>query len=166
MSEREETLRRQLYDSYKNRAIIYYLIYDELRGELGAQRAGELMGRAIYRRGRQKGPAKYGRFAPADLAGLKGAFVGGLADEGRMFQPEIIREDAEGLDIKFHACPLREAWQELGLPEEEVATLCRIAARVDNGTFEGAGFRFSADTYQPHGEGCCYLHIRPGEGEE
>ena len=31
----DENLRRQLYDSYKNRAIIYYLIYDELRNECG-----------------------------------------------------------------------------------------------------------------------------------
>jgi len=159
----EERLREQLYDSYKNRAIIYYLIYDELRREVGADKAEQIMGRAIYRRGRQKGKAKYGPYAPRDLEGLKGAFVGGLADDGRMFQPEVVRDDPDALDIKFHACPLREAWQELGLPDEEVATLCRIAARIDNGTFEGAGFRFHADTWQPGGEGCCYLHIRPGE---
>ena len=28
--------------------------------------------------------------------------------------------------------------------------------------FEAAGFEFFADTWQPGGEGCCYLHIRPG----
>jgi hypothetical protein len=67
------------------------------------------------------------------------------------------------VDIKFRACPLREAWQEAGLPDEEVATLCRIAARIDNGTFEGAGFEFFADTWQPNAEGCCCLHIRPGK---
>ena len=159
----EQQLRAQLYDSYKNRAAIYYLIYDELRKEVGAEKAEQIMARAIYRRGVQKGQEKYGRYAPGDLDGLKAAFVGGLADDGRMFRPEITRDDAAGVDVKFHACPLREAWQELGLPDEEVATLCRIAARVDNGTFEGAGFRFHADTWQPGGEGCCYLHIRPGE---
>ena len=58
-----------------------------------------------------------------------------------MFQPEVLRSDAESLDIKFHACPLREAWQESGLSDAEVATLCRIAARIDNGTFEAAGFQ-------------------------
>jgi hypothetical protein len=79
-----------------------------------------------------------------------------------MFQPEIVRSDAGALDIKFHACPLRQAWQEAGLAEEDVATLCRIAAQVDDGTFAAAGFTFSADTWQPGGEGCCYLHIRPG----
>jgi hypothetical protein len=158
----EEQLRGQLYDSFKNRAMIYYLIYDELRTELGAARAEELLGRAIRRRGEAGGRKKYARFAPDDLAGLKAAFLGGIADDGRMFQPEIVRDDAQGLDVKFHACPLRDAWLEAGLPDEDAAALCRIAARIDYGTFEGAGFKFSADTWQPGGEGCCYLHIRPG----
>ena len=162
----EETLRRQLYDSFKNRAMIYYLIFDELRAELGAERAEAILTRAIYRRGLQIGSSKFARFAPCDLAGLEGAFLDGIPDERRMFQPEILRSGAEGVDIKFHACPLREAWQEAGLPDDEVATLCRIAARIDNGTFEGAGFGFSADTWQPGGEGCCRLHIRlKKEGE-
>ena len=78
-----------------------------------------------------------------------------------MFQPEVLSSDADAVDIKFHACPLREAWQEAGLPEEQVAMLCRIAARIDNGTFEGAGFDFFADTWRPKTEGCCCLHIRP-----
>ena len=160
----DSALRQQLYDSYKNRAILYWLIFDELRAELGADRAEAILKRAIYRRGEQVGRAKYARFAPDDLAGLKAAFLGGIPDEGRMFQPELIHADAASLDIKFHCCPLRDAWQELGLPDEEVATLCRIAARVDNGTFEGAGFRFSADTWQPGGEGCCHLHIGVGPG--
>ncbi len=158
----EDQLRTQLYDSFKNRAIIYYVIYDELRAELGADRAEELLSRAIYRRGELLGQEKYARFAPCDLAGLKTAFLGGIPDDGKMFRPETVRSDAEGLDIKFHACPLRDAWLEAGLPEEDVATLCRIAAQVDDGTFAGAGFQFNADTWQPGGEGCCYLHIRRG----
>ncbi len=158
--EQDDRLRHQLYDSFKNRAMIYALLYDELCAELGPDRAEEIMGRAIYRRGRQKG-AKYAPFAPADLKGLKEAFLGGTPDQGRMFRPEVIRDDEQALDIKFHGCPLKEAWLEAGFPEEKVATLCRIAARVDNGSFESAGFQFHADTYQPGGDGCCYLHIRP-----
>lgn len=156
----DQDLRRQLYDSFKNRAAIYHLIFDELREELGAEKAEEILCRAIYKRGTQKGK-KYAAFAPNDLKGLEEAFVGGIPDEGAMFRPEVLRSDEEALDIKFHSCPLREAWQEMGLEEEEVATICRIAARVDNGTFESAGFEFSADTYKPGGDGCCYLHIRP-----
>jgi hypothetical protein len=159
----EEQLRTQLYDSFKNRALIYYLIYDELRAELGADRAEELLSRAIYRRGELCGQEKYARFAPHDLSGLKAAFLGGIPDDGKMFQPEIVRSDAEALDITFHACPLRDAWVEAGLPEEDVATLCRIAAQIDDGTFAAAGFQFNADTWQPGGENCCHLHIRPGQ---
>jgi hypothetical protein len=159
----EEQLRTQLYDAFKNRAIIYYLIFDELRMELGEGRAEELMGRAIYRRGQQRGQEKYAQFAPNDLAGLKAAFLGGLADEGKMFQPEVLRDDAHALDIKFHDCPLRKTWQEAGLPDEDVATLCRIASQIDDGAFEAAGFGFSAETWQPGGEGCCLLHIRTGQ---
>lgn len=158
----EEQLRRQLYDSYKNRAILYYRIFDELRGELGEEKATELLGRAIYKRGDEIGRKKYASFGPNDLLGLKEAFVGGIPDDGRMFSPEVLRCDAEALDIKFHRCPLKEAWLEAGLPEDEVAAICRIAAVIDNRTFEAAGFRFSAETFQPGGDGCCYLHIRPG----
>jgi len=157
----EATLRRQLYDSFANRAHIYHLLFDELRSELGAERAAELMGRAIYRRGAQLG-ARYATFAPRDLEGLKRTFLANVSDGGAMFAPEVMRCDAEGLDIKLHRCPLKQAWLDAGLAEEEVATLCRVAAQVDRGLFEAAGFHFHADTYQPGAEGCCFLHVRPG----
>jgi hypothetical protein len=157
----EDKLRRQLYDSVANRAHIYHLLFDQLRSELGAERAAELMGRAIYQRGAQIG-ARYASFAPRDLEGLKKAFLASVSDDGAMFGPEVVRCDAEGLDIKLHRCPLKQAWLDAGLAQEEVATLCRIAAQVDRGLFEAAGFRFDADTYQPGAEGCCFLHVRPG----
>ena len=157
----EEQLRRQLYESFAKRAHVYHLLFEQLREELGAERAADLMGRAIRRRGAQNA-ARYAPFAPGDLEGLKEAFVGSLPDEGAMFAPEVVRCDAGGLDIKFHRCPLKQAWLDAGLPEEEVAGLCRIAAQVDVGLFEAAGFRFWADTYRPGGEGCCFLHVRPG----
>ena len=157
----EETLRRQLYDSFANRAMLYHLILEELQKEIGAARAEELLGRAIAQRGAQKA-SRYAAFAPRDLEGLKAAFVGDLPDCGAMIAPEVVRCDAEALDIKFHRCPLKQAWLDAGLSEEEVARLCRIAGQVDRGLFETAGFRFHADTYQPGGEGCCYLHVRPG----
>ena len=79
----EAQLRDQAYGSFKNRALRYRAIFEELRNELGEPRVAELM---------------------------KGA----------------------------------------------------IAGRVDNGTFEAAGFEFAADTWTPGGEGCCHLHLRPG----
>jgi hypothetical protein len=93
----EETLRRQLYESFANRAHIYHLLFSQLRSELGAEKAAEVMGRAIYQRGIQNA-ARYASFAPQDLEGLGRAFLANLPDDGAMFAPEVVRCDAEGLD--------------------------------------------------------------------
>ncbi len=66
----------------------------------------------------------------------------------------------------FHACPLRDAWQEAGLSDKDTAKICSIAAAVDIGTFEGAGFEFSAETWKPEFGKCCHMHIRPGKREK
>jgi hypothetical protein len=158
----EQDLRDALYGSFKNRAMMYYHIFEELKKEVGDDKAAEIMKRGIYKRGLEIGK-QFGEYGPSDMNGLKDAFLGFIPDEGKMLEPELMRCDDEGVDIKFHRCPLKEAWQEAGLSEDEVAKMCDIAAIVDYGTFEGAGFKFSADTYKPGGDGCCLLKIRPGK---
>jgi hypothetical protein len=155
-------LRKGLYGAFRNRALMYHEIYKELKKKVGEKKAADIMGRGIYNRGLKIGStaAKYG---PDNMEGLKKWFLGLDPDEGKMFKAEILRCDAEGLDIKFHGCPLRDAWQEAGLSDREVMKICRIAARVDNGTFEGAGFEFFAENWEPKFGECCYLHIRPGK---
>jgi hypothetical protein len=162
MSE-EDRLRGELYAAFKNRALMYWHIFAELRRALGAPQAAGLLSRAIEARGREIG-RQFARFGPANLAGLRDAFVGSVPDGGRMFAPRVERCDTDALDIALQRCPLKNAWQEAGVPEADIAALCRIAGRVDNGTFEAAGFEFSADTWQPGRDGCCHLHIRPGRG--
>jgi len=161
MTAAEQDLRRQLKEAHMSRAMVYASFYEALAERCGAEVAEEVMQEAIYRRGREIGE-RFAGFGPSDLAGLRDAFLDFVPDQGRLFQPEVRRDDAQALDIKFHACPLKEAWQAAGLSDERVATLCRIAGVVDNGTFEAAGFAFSAETWRPGEEGCCLLHIRPG----
>ena len=156
-----ERLRRDLYAAFKNRALMYWHMFDELRKALGEPQATALMARAIEARGREIG-RQFSRYGPADLTGLRDAFVGGVPDDGRMFAPRVDRCDATALDITLQRCPLKEAWQEADVADADIAALCRIAGRVDNGTFEAAGFEFSADTWQPSRDGCCHLHVRPG----
>jgi hypothetical protein len=158
-----ERLRGELYAAFKNRALMYWHVFAELRRALGEPQAITLLSSAIEARGREIG-TQFRRFGPSDLAGLRDAFVGGVPDEGRMFAPRVERCDATALDTQLQRCPLKDAWRETGVPEADIATLCRIAGRVDNGTFEAAGFEFSAETWQPGREGCCHLHIRPGRG--
>ncbi len=159
MNHAMEKLRRELYAANENRARIYYFIYDELRSEFGAEKAAELMKKAIYRRGLEIGKT-FASFAPGDFEGLCEAFVGGVADEGRMFLPRVANLDADGLDVEFYNCPLKEAWRKMGLPEEECAELCDIARVVDNGTFEGAGFDFSVEALPEGEKDRCLLRIR------
>jgi predicted ArsR family transcriptional regulator len=157
----EQELRAQLYAAFKHRARLYYLIYDELRQVLDEEQAIAILQRAIRRRGEEVGQ-QFAKFAPADLAGLRDAFLALIPDQGRMFAPQVERCDDLQLDMTLHSCPLKDAWQESGISEQEVATMCRIAAAIDEGTFEGAGFTFSAETWRPGCDGCCHLHIRPG----
>jgi hypothetical protein len=157
----ENTLRSQLWASFKNRAMVYLEVYRVLEEELGAERAAALLKKAIYRRGCEIG-RQFERFGPGDLAGLKGAFLGILPDDGKVFEPEVIACDDSRLEIQLCRCPLKEAWQEAGLDEAQVARMCEIAGVVDNGTFEAAGFRFRSETWQPGRSGCCHLFIEKG----
>ena len=157
----EESLRRQLLESFKNRALLYALIYDELSQEVGEERAETIMKRAILRRGQQIGQ-QFREYGPDDLSGLCQAFLAIVPDDGRLFQPNVIRCDSQGLDIELQQCPLKTAWEELGLDEAQRETLCRIAGEIDQGTFEAAGFELTVDTWKPGRSGCCHLHIRPG----
>ena len=154
-----EKLRQELYAANENRAIIYYLIYDELRKELGKDKAKDILKRAIYRRGEQIGE-KFKEFNKGDFKGLRDAFVGGIPDDTRMFGPTVTKCDEEGLDITFANCPLKTAWLKMKLPGEELADICEIAGIIDYGTFEGAGFDFAMRALPEGEKECCYLKVR------
>lgn len=158
----EATMRELLVNAMKARAMFYYAFYKEFSAEIGAEKTAEIMKRATYKRGLEIGQ-RFKQFAPGDMAGLKTAFLDGVPDPDATFNPAVERCDASGIDIQLQSCPLKEAWQEAGLSDEEVALMTHIAGQVDNGTFEGAGFAFSAETWQAGRRGCCHLHIRPGK---
>jgi L-2-amino-thiazoline-4-carboxylic acid hydrolase len=159
----EADLREQLRGAIKSRALFYLAIYREMAAEFGRERAETIMKRAIYQRGVAVGD-RFRRYAPADFSGLRDAFIDFVPDQGGMFQPEVRRCDngpGGGLEIKFHACPLKEVWQEAGLADSEVADMCRMAGVVDNGTFESAGFALESQTWKPGDSGCCLLKVGP-----
>lgn len=155
-----DKLRDELRASFKNRAIFYYRVFEELRTEVGEEQAIAVLKRAIYRRGEEVG-RQFRQFAPYDLAGLKAAFLAIIPDEGRMFDPHVERCDSESLVIHLQSCPLKDAWEELGLNDHDKAVMCEIAGEVDRGTFEAAGFSFEPDTWKPGRSGCCHLNVCP-----
>lgn len=152
--------RADLIAQMKNRALIYMEMYDVLAEEFGPAKAEALLTKAIYRRGRAAG-AGLAKYAPADLAGLREAFLANVPGGSEIFRPEVVRADGARLEIQLHGCPLKDAWREAGLTEEKVATLCRIAGAVDKGLFEGAGFAFENRTWTPGRQGCCFLGVQP-----
>ena len=153
-----DDLRQQLTMALKSRALVYAAVYEELIPEVGAQRAEDILKRAIYKRGAAISP-KFAAHAPADFVGLRDKFLDFVPDHGRLFSPEVRKCDPDGLEIKFHECPLKSAWVEAGYDGEILATLCRIAGIVDHGTFEAAGFHLDSKTWTPGETGCCTLNI-------
>ncbi|MDK2954942.1 MAG: hypothetical protein PWQ57_438 [Desulfovibrionales bacterium] len=152
-------LREELHAANENRAVVLALLLDELEAEVGPERAEEIMQRAIRRRGALLGK-QYEAYAPDDFDGLREAFVGGIPDEGRLFEPEVKSCGPDGLVVEFSNCPLKNAWRKMGLSEERCARLCGVARVVDNGTFESAGFDFEVSAL-PEGEERCTLRISP-----
>ena len=82
---------------------------------------------------------------------------------GTMFNPEVQRLDDEGFEVLNTTCPLKQAWQDYGLSDEEVAKMCDIGSAIDYGMFGGAGFKFECETWTPGKRGCCMLKAYPAE---
>jgi hypothetical protein len=162
-----ETAKHETRAAFENRAQMYYYIFDELSEELGAEKAAEVMRRAIRRRGVEVG-RKYGPAAETrDLAEVGRIFCEGSACEGELFHPGIEEQNDEGIVLSMTSCPLVDAWRALGLPAEKIDTLCGISAAVDEGTFEGAGLELTfGDRLGKPGSCRCLLELRlpPEEG--
>ncbi|MGD9333336.1 MAG: L-2-amino-thiazoline-4-carboxylic acid hydrolase [Desulfobacterales bacterium] len=161
----EQELREALRGAIQLRARMYYHIFCELRDEIGEDKASELMKRAIERGGRDLSD-RFKSYAPADMEGLKDAFIRSVPDKGAMFQPEVCScSNAHGLEIQFHACPLKETYEAMGLSDADKAKMLDIASAIDRGLFTGAGFHFSVDTWKPGRTGCCRLNVKPNKAE-
>jgi len=153
--------RRDLIAQIKNRALIYMEMYDVLSAEIGATRAETLLAEAIFQRGLSAGKA-LAKHAPDDLEGLKNSFLEAVPGGADLFAPQVLRCDRDHLEVQLHGCPLKDAWREAGLPDDKIATLCRIAGAVDQGLFRGAGFKVENRTWTAGAEGCCHLAIQRG----
>jgi len=165
VADRDETieaLRRDLFTATANRGLVYTAILREMREELGEEKASEIFKRAIFNHG-----AKMAGFLkpPDQLEEFKEWLLAFLPDGGAMNEPEVMRCDQDGLDIKMRRCPLKEGWRMMGLSEEEVADLCHHADAFDHGFF-GSVFDYSMDLWSEQADDSCILHFRPKRGEE
>jgi hypothetical protein len=156
-----ERLAAELEDAFRNRALLYLNLYQELSAELGPERAEALLGRAIYARGRAVAEAHYGGFGPQDAEKVADAFLSVSPNGGAMYPTDVTRRDDGSVTIAVRRCPLKDAWRDAGIDDAMLTTLCRIAGRFDNGLFETTGVGFASQTWCAGREGCCTLHLSP-----
>jgi hypothetical protein len=147
-----------LKDEIKNRAKIYAHVYRELAKELGPERSLEILKRALYARGGDKGRLLAARIGEPDLHKLAISFVENKTDMDA-FGHEIVQERSDSLLLRLNGCPLVEAWKEAGLSSEEQQKMCDIAYQVDFGKFETAGYKLSFHCRIADGCGSCDLKV-------
>jgi hypothetical protein len=148
-----------LNEANKSRARLYVAFFRAIEGRFGRAAAIDICKESIRGWGRGLAAGLEAR-RPNDFAGLIESFAR-APDGGAMFRPRVDRCDESGLDVQFEACPLKTAWLESGMPEEEVEMFCAIAAEADYGTLEAAGFTVEIETWRRGRAGCCALRIRP-----
>lgn len=156
---RAEQLSLELESSFRNRADLYRLIYDELASQFGEAQAEDVLVRAIEKRGREVAATAFVKFGANDARRIGEAFLAVSPDGGRMY-PTNVERGPKGISFQVKRCPLKDAWVEAGIAEDRLATLCRIAGAFDRGLFEATGIRFSNRTWQvgdgPH---CCFIQL-------
>lgn len=163
IAQRVERLRRELDAAFRNRADLYRLFHAELEAEFGAAKAEAIMVRAVERRGREVAEAAFAGFGPNDARAIGEAFLSVSPDDGRMYPTDVLRSETS-IEFRVKRCPLKDAWVEAGVSDEQLATLCRIAGAFDRGLFEATGVNFSNVTWTPdHGDGCCHIRLTDRE---
>ncbi|MFT3987002.1 L-2-amino-thiazoline-4-carboxylic acid hydrolase [Aestuariivirga sp.] len=148
---------RALNDANKARALVYVEFFRAMERRFGHEVAVQVTREAVYNWGRTLS-GDLGTHLPSDFAGLCQSFAY-APDGGAMFTPDVESCSEEGLNVQFMTCPLKSAWIEAGLSDQEVALFCSMAACADYGTLEGVGYKVDIKTWQPGGEGCCSLSI-------
>lgn len=155
-----ETLRRELSDAFKNRAHLYRLLLDVLGERHGMAEAEAVLSEICQRRGREIAPLLFAG-VPVEPEAIARRFLSVSPDGGDLYPHETVQA-AGDFTIKVHSCPLKQAWQEAGLPAETVALLCRAAGAFDRGLFEAAGLGFDNSTWsEARGGGCCHITLKP-----
>ncbi len=129
-----------LVNELKNRARIYVCIYRELSKEVGKEKAADILKKALYARGQDKGLQLAAKIGEPNLRELAAAFMDGKADMDA-FGHEVVLEYPNLIVLRLNRCPLVEAWKEGGLTPEEQKVMCDIAYQVDFGKFEAAGYK-------------------------
>ena len=138
-------------NAIEDRATYLYLLLKEMQSANG-DAAEDMAKRAIFKYGQLKAQNMPPMQSPVD-------FVRHQMRPGRqgIFEKEVVEETPERSEIRFHHCPLVEAWRRLGAGEGELAQLCDIAMQGDLGMVSQAPFELRVAASIARGDDCCRL---------
>lgn len=150
----------------RQRAAVYAHLFLVLRRRLGEREAADLMSEAIYNYGVEKSRRNYSDKAlGGDLAQAAREFASPDPVKQHQFAPRVVSLAPDEAVIAMSKCPLVDEWRAMGLPENDVEALCRIAHSVDYGTWQGA-LRSTLRFEGTRGEGKdeCVLRVKKAWG--
>ncbi|MGX9758310.1 L-2-amino-thiazoline-4-carboxylic acid hydrolase [Clostridioides difficile] len=133
------------------RAVWFYLLMKESE-KLGVN-PDDICKEAIYGFGKMRGQ-KY------SVAGTPGKMAEMLYNSKgqKVFEMELVKNTDENGVLKFHRCPLDDAWKEYGLTKEERKEICRLACYGDYGRVDCAqGVRLEFAQKCAHDDEVCEL---------
>jgi predicted ArsR family transcriptional regulator len=141
----------------EDRAMYLYLLFKEMQAANG-EAAVEMARRAIFRYGQLKAQSMGPMESPVD-------FIRHQTRPGRreIFEKQVVEETPERCEIRFHYCPLVQAWRRLGTTAEELAQLCDIAMQGDFGMVSAAPFTLRIAATIAGGDECCRLILEARE---
>lgn len=113
------------------RAIWFYLLMKEAK-EQGAN-PDAICKKAIYSFGKMRGQ----KYSVADTPGKMAEMLYNSKGQ-KVFEMELQENTDEKGVLKFHCCPLVDAWKEYGLSLEERKEICRLACYGDYGRVDCA----------------------------
>lgn len=154
-----QTLLSALRSAHAARAELFYRVYQELLLLLGQEEALAVLGRAC----RQTGLAKQQRYESYGAHESPEAFCEALIGHSEVAAALFdMAPGATAASVKLQRCVLVDGWRKLGVPDEEIALLCRAAREVDYGTLEGLGLQGEFSELLSEGGACCHLHVERG----
>ena len=136
----------------EDRATYLYFLLKEMEAAVGPEEAERLASRAIYQYGQTKGQRMGSLDTPAD-------FIAHQMRPGRqeIFDKEAIEAGEARGEIRFHYCPLVNAWKRLGATSEELARLCDIAMQGDHGMLSHTPMALELPHSIARGDAYCQL---------
>ena len=139
----------------EDRATYLFFLLKEMEKAVGPEEAERLAGQAVYRYGQTKGQ----RMAPLDTPA---DFIAHQMRPGRqeIFDKEAIEAGEARGEIRFHYCPLVEAWERLGATPEEISRLCDVAMQGDHGMLSHTPLALELPHSIARGDAYCQLILK------